>query len=36
MTEEIKVYVIDKGRKFLYLRYIDPATNKTRSVSNNG
>ncbi len=28
MSDEIKVYVIDKGRKYLYLRYVDPMTNK--------
>ena len=28
MTDEIKVYVIDKGRTNLYLRYIDPLTGK--------
>ena len=28
MSEEIKVYVIDKGRTNLYLRYTDPMTNK--------
>ena len=27
--EEIKVYVIDKGRTNIYLRYIDPITGKT-------
>jgi integrase len=28
MTDEIKVYVINKGRKNLYLRYTDPMTGK--------
>ena len=28
MNDEIKVYVINKGRKYLYLRYIDPLTGK--------
>ena len=26
--EEIKVYVIDKGRTYLYLHYTDPTTGK--------
>src|SRR4051794_8109625 len=28
MTDEIKVYVINKGRKYLYLRYTDTTTGK--------
>ncbi len=28
MSDEIKVYVIDKGRKYLYLRYMDPLSGR--------
>jgi integrase len=28
MSDEIKVYVVDRGRKNLYLRYVDPLTSK--------
>jgi integrase len=28
MQDTIKVYVIDKGRRYLYLRYVDPVTGK--------
>ena len=28
MNEDIKVYVINKGRTKYYMRYLDPATNK--------
>ena len=28
MSDEINVIVVDRGRKFLYLRYTDPLTNK--------
>jgi hypothetical protein len=33
MSEEIKVYVIDKKRTNLYLRYIDPATGQSRLIT---